>query len=277
MAVKCLCSQTAPTKPFVAEGPVDYVQCSGCGLIFRQHPETVVYDDSYFDPTRFDLWAHIQEKLIPKRLDQIASLFPNAATITVLEVGGGRGSLLPHLATRGWQYAVVEPSLTARTYIERTFSIPVFSNLTDVPEKSFDVIHLNHVLEHIINPVQALQTMRARLKCGGWIWIEVPQELMSFRLLRFMGLITGRRGLAETCFDPAHAVLYTKATLRQVLLAAGFSHVRIMWQGWSNPTRFTAFYDTLSPRNRAFAWLCRFTKLDWLLDGGWLIATATNP
>jgi len=277
MSVTCLCTNSSATKPFALAGTVDYVRCTNCGMIYRQHPETAVYDDAYFDPARFDRWAAVQDKLIPARLDTLGSLFPSTHKLRVLEVGGGRGSLLPCLIQRGWEWSVVEPSPAARTYLERTFAQPVFASLDEVPEATFDVIHLNHVLEHITDPVRALRIMRARLKPGGWLWLEVPQEIMAYRIARALRVLTGRDSFVQQCFDPAHAVLYTKKTVRLVLAAAGYTAIRVTWHGWCDPQRYAAFAPTLPPRHKALALLCRFSRLDWLLQGGWLTAQAARP
>jgi predicted SAM-dependent methyltransferase len=239
-------------------------------MIFRQHPETAVYDDAYFDPTRFDAWARIQEELIPHRLTQIAALFPPGTPIRLLEVGGGRGSLIPHVVKKGWQFSVVEPSSAARAYLEKTFGQNVFAQVSDVPQNAYDVVHLNHVLEHIVDPVSALTAMRERLRPGGWIWIEVPQELMTYRLVRAMRKIMPGRINADTSFDPTHAFLYTKPALHKVLSQAGFVNVSVTWQGWNEAHRYRAFSPGLTSINKALALLSRYSFLDYFMQGGWL-------
>ena len=54
MSVTCLCTNSSATKPFALAGTVAYVRCTNCGMIYRQHAETDVYDDAYFDPARVD-------------------------------------------------------------------------------------------------------------------------------------------------------------------------------------------------------------------------------
>jgi len=82
----------------------------------------------------------------------------------------------------------------------------------------FDVITLNHVIEHVHDPIAVLRACHRLLKPGGRLWLETP-NVDSLGLARF-----GRnwRGL-ET---PRHLVLFGRRGLRQACMAAGFAMPR---------------------------------------------------
>ncbi len=48
--------------------------------------------------------------------------------------------------------------------------------LAGVPDRAFDFIHSSHCLEHLVNPVQAMQNWLRVLKPGGHAVLMVPDE-----------------------------------------------------------------------------------------------------
>jgi SAM-dependent methyltransferase len=78
----------------------------------------------------------------------------------------------------------------------------------------FNVITLNHVIEHVYDPVKVLKACHALLKPGGQLWLETP-NIDSFGHARFQ---QNWRGL-ET---PRHLVLFNRHSLGQALVSAGF-------------------------------------------------------
>ena len=270
----CLCGTRCDTTPFYCRGPVDYVRSNTCGLIFRQNPDDAAYDAAYFDERKFNQWAEAQDVLIPARLAQIAAFFPTDAPVRLLEVGGGRGSFIKHVVKTSWDVTVVEPNKVAHDFLTATYKVPVRSSVVELPLAAFDVVHLNHVLEHIKDPIGTLKLLRERLRPGGIIWIEVPCELFMYRIMKVFDALSFGANSPTRIYEPTHAVLYTTRTLQHVLERAGFSGVNVTWTGWCDPARRAAFYTQLPPTSRLLAEICRFTLLDKWLDGGWLIATA---
>ena len=58
-------------------------------------------------------------------------------------------------------------------------SVMVKMDITEIdyPDKSFDVIICNHVLEHIIDDSKAMSELHRVLKSGGWGILQVPMSL----------------------------------------------------------------------------------------------------
>lgn len=58
-------------------------------------------------------------------------------------------------------------------------SVMVKMDITEIdyPDKSFDVIICNHVLEHIIDDSKAMNELYRVLKSGGWGILQVPMSL----------------------------------------------------------------------------------------------------
>lgn len=98
--------------------------------------------------------------------------------LAVLEIGcSAGGALIPFLeagsAVRGFDYD--------ERYIEYGNSRNTGLNLChggmetlEREDKQYDLILLNHVLEHLSSPVCAVELIRKRLKTGGMLYLSVP-------------------------------------------------------------------------------------------------------
>lgn len=95
----------------------------------------------------------------------------------ILDIGCGRGLFLSIMRKDGWDVAGTEFDEETASYASRSFGIPVRHGdppawgLTD---ESFDVITINHVLEHIRNPAETLRACGRLLRTGGLLVAAVP-------------------------------------------------------------------------------------------------------
>jgi SAM-dependent methyltransferase len=130
----------------------------------------------------------------------------------ILDVGGGRGECCQHLVR---QHRVVVADTTASAPIDhRIDKVPgLFS--ADLNLGSFDVVVMNHVLEHVFSPTTFLKSAFDMLGDGGTVIIEVPFELYTPIVGRKLG-------------DWRHVAYFCKATMRHYLKKAGFKVTRIV-------------------------------------------------
>lgn len=85
----------------------------------------------------------------------------------------GENSSLAQLKKRGFQVAGLEFNKSCHEILSNS-SIPYFKDIDEVPSKSYDLIRLNWVLEHIDNPLPFLSKCVSKLKPKGRIIICVP-------------------------------------------------------------------------------------------------------
>ena len=134
----------------------------------------------------------------------------------LLDVGCGNGSFLDLARTCGWDVVGLDPDPMAAANAAKQGltvyegGIEYFAGKTAL----FDVITMNHVIEHVRDPVKVLEACQALLKPGGQLWLETP-NIDSFGHAWFQ---ENWRGL-ET---PRHLVLFSRRSLDRALLNAGF-------------------------------------------------------
>lgn len=87
-----------------------------------------------------------------------------------------------------------------------------------LPDASFDVVMIVSVLEHLWEPLRALQEIRRLLRPGGTCLVNVP----SWRGKIFLELSAFRLGLSPAAEMDDHKMYYDVRDLWPVLVRAGF-------------------------------------------------------
>ena len=138
----------------------------------------------------------------------------------LLDIGFGDASFLEVAQAAGWEVAGADPdrvsveSARARGLAVREGGVEAFADMPGC----FDLVTLNHVIEHVHHPAELVHGIHRLLKPGGQLWVETP-NLASFGHRDF-----GRywRGLEP----PRHLVLFTWNTLATLLEEQGFSALK---------------------------------------------------
>ncbi len=94
----------------------------------------------------------------------------------LLDVGCGRGLFLDIMKKDGWRVTGVEFNEETASYAQRVYEVNVITPqaMTALPDESYDVIMLYHVLEHMQDPAAVLRTCVRLLKKRGLLFIAVP-------------------------------------------------------------------------------------------------------
>ena len=138
----------------------------------------------------------------------------------MLDIGCGPGLFLHEAKKRGWDVQGVDLSGWARKYAGQNFGIEVFQGtLQDArfPDRSFDVVVMNDVIEHLEDPKSVLREIQRVLKNDGILYISTP-DIESFlsRLLsaKWWGI------------NKYHLFYFSRKTLEQMFREAGLKSVR---------------------------------------------------
>lgn len=96
---------------------------------------------------------------------------------TILEIGVGAGQSIYWFENKGFHVTGIEPDKRNVSMINKMLKKGevIESSVEDfVTEKTFDVIWMSHVLEHLIEPDQFLKKIKKNMKKNGIFFIEVP-------------------------------------------------------------------------------------------------------
>jgi 2-polyprenyl-3-methyl-5-hydroxy-6-metoxy-1,4-benzoquinol methylase len=146
-------------------------------------------------------------------IDHWAHRLPARAGGKLLDVGCGNGGWLLQMRTLGWQTYGVDFD-PAAVRIARSAGLNVeLGGIDAAREERYDAISLNHVIEHLFDPIAALTACARLLAPGGRIWIATPNlDALGHRLYR-----AHWRGIEA----PRHLMLFRAQTLERALHAAG--------------------------------------------------------
>lgn len=134
----------------------------------------------------------------------------------LLDVGCGHGLLLDEARTAGWEGLGLELSARAAAHARDALGLDVREATLAEVDGPLDAIVLADVIEHLDDPLAALDRCVALLAPGGTLCVVTPDP--ASRTAR----LAGARWWG---FLPAHTVLIPRATLRSLLAERGLEVV----------------------------------------------------
>jgi len=138
----------------------------------------------------------------------------------LLDVGCGKGDFLVRMSRKGWKVEGTEVDSGAVEQASVKNGLTVHTGTLEdagFPTDSFDAVTMNHVIEHVHDPVSVLQACLRLLKPSGRL-VAITPNLDGVGHERF-----GRnwRGLEP----PRHLHLFTRRTLKECAAQAGFRSI----------------------------------------------------
>ena len=208
--------------------PLSTVVCKRCRFIFQ--PErfsdallTALYqNDTSFTVGETEKELPIVKACLVERQGVISTALSAhgvAAGAAVLDIGGGLGQCCQHLVPR---YRVVVADTTEHSPADPRIEKLHGLYLTNVEARTFDVVVMNHILEHVFSPTALLASAHNVLKESGVLIVEVPFELYTPLIARHLG-------------DWRHVGYFCRATLRQFLEKSGFAALMVCGENQGPP------------------------------------------
>jgi 2-polyprenyl-3-methyl-5-hydroxy-6-metoxy-1,4-benzoquinol methylase len=279
VATCAVCGSTE-LSPFsrVAPGPDHLhsaqVRCRTCGLFISQPRADVAEMDAYYRSRYYEthwadaepLWQlnlrmHARHTL--PALDALAGAWLPKPGSRVLEVGCGYGSMLMSMVRRGYRVVGTELSAKAAAFCRSKELDVVISRVPPVRPGSFDVVIARHVIEHVSDPREFVQTLVAAARPGGVIFIETENSCISqYAWERIRARALWRPLPFRSSRD--HTYVFAARHLERLLREEGCSEVRTM--------SFDEQADRESLHWRLYKGL--FRTIDRAMGGGELLAAA---
>lgn len=179
---KCLACKRG-VKLFSKQGKDLIYQCLNCGFGFTKSSDR--QKKHYHRDENYIRQEEQFANIFKKRTQIIQKFYPQPGR--VLEIGSSTGLMLQILKKLGWQVLGIEISPKAAEFAKKRGVPTIMTHFetTKLTEEYFDIIILNHTLEHLENPVKVLGKVNTVLKDGGVLFIDVPNfGGLSARILR---------------------------------------------------------------------------------------------
>ena len=234
-------------------------ECGHCGLVYqspRPRDPSLFYGGGYVPHRTGEgsplarLRAAVQRRQI---VGYVRANIGSGAGRRALDVGCATGTFLAALRGDGWDVWGVEPGAEAAAYARERLGPQIVRGFVEdvaLPARSFHLITLWDVIEHLPNPAATLRHLRGLLAPGGAIMIQTPRW-GSFESRLFGACWVGLD-------PPRHTVVFSGRTLTQMLSACGFEAREVpalasSFQNWAFSLRF-ALAQRVGARPAALAY-----------------------
>jgi SAM-dependent methyltransferase len=203
----------------IAPGRWTMWRCAACGSAFLDprltREEIGLAYRSYY--THDGLGHEEVSRLAALMFENIAS---GEGAKTLVDVGSGTGSLVLRAAKLGWNAEGLDPDETAVAVARSRGAVTTHGTAEALRDSAYDVVTMNHVIEHVHDPIEALVACRRSLRLGGSLWLATPNiGSLGYKLF----------GSAWYGLDaPRHLTVFSEAGLTAALRAAGFE--RLDWR-----------------------------------------------
>ncbi len=202
----------------------NYVRCKACGLIYiRCRPDEAEISQYYpehsyytYQSTGQGVTPRPYHERLATSINQLAGGFGR-----LLDVGCGDGSFLAAMTLLGWEGIGTETHIpTVERLNSQGFNV-MAGKLEELnfPDGHFNLMSMLEVIEHLHNPLEAVQEAHRLLAPNGMLYITTPNiRSVEFQLYK-------QRWVALE--PPIHLQLFSPETLTRLLEAAGFSRIEM--------------------------------------------------
>ena len=232
------------TDHYASGEKFDVVKCVHCGFLLTQNVPVEAEIGKYYETPDYISHSDTQKGMMNRvyhwvrryMLSQKAALVKRLAHMekgTLLDYGTGTGYFPHTMMKKGWTVKAIEKSSQARTFAKNNFQMDVDEEkaLKEYQAKSFDVITLWHVMEHLEHLNEMWQTLSGLLKEKGVLIVAVPNPT-SYDAVKY------REWWAA--YDvPRHLWHFTPATMQKF----GAKHGFVLEE--TKPMPFDAFYVSM--------------------------------
>ncbi len=217
--------------------PFDIKICAGCNLRWLSpRPTLEEYDKIYTDKFYFggdqsvesiSELSIIRGPYFRSRVKQCEKIFPRKK-LKILDIGSATGAFVHEALTLGHQADGVEVSREAIKKANQKYGIElIHGSINEIKQVDYyDVVHLNHVLEHMPDPNDSIAHCHRFLKNGGLLIIEVPQQFLN-DLDRLKSVLKMSKQPEFNAYSLHHTYFFSPKALASIIENNGFSVIQL--------------------------------------------------
>lgn len=223
---------------FLTQEPFKILECKECRLLYTTPRPNKDEIGRYYKSEEYYSHQENKEGFIPKVYEKVKSVnLKNKYGIVTegkekgkaLDIGCGVGDFLHTMEQHGWDCTGVEPSEDAKVIAKKRIKGQLLSSeeQENLPDSSFDIITMWHVLEHVDDIRWQIQQLHRLCKPGGRIIIALP-NYKSY---------DGQYYKAEwAAYDvPRHLNHFNKETIIKIFERNGLRHIKtekLVWDAY---------------------------------------------
>jgi 2-polyprenyl-3-methyl-5-hydroxy-6-metoxy-1,4-benzoquinol methylase len=162
----------------------ELLRCRACGHFVNDHDLDLeaIYSGEYMDVTyEGDKLQRSYERIMslpPDRSDNVARVGRIGAGEgrTLLDIGSGLGVFPARMKEAGWTTTALDPDPRSVEHAVSTIGVEgvCADFMTAEGLGQYDLVTLNKVLEHVVEPVAMLARAGEHLTPGGLLYVELP-------------------------------------------------------------------------------------------------------
>ena len=176
----------------------------------------------------------------------------------ILEVGCGEGKFSAQLVRDDVETWAIEPNVNsakkASEKLQKVLIGTIEDKIDEVPDDYFDVIIMNDVIEHLLEPWDDLQRLKPKLKGDGVFISSIPNVRYAKNLFNIL-FKRDWKYTDDRILDITHYRFFTKKSIRRLFEENGYEVQKIKGV---NRTKSFAFF----PFALLFNVLFLFSQLD---------------
>lgn len=205
------------------------VQCPSCGLVYVGNPppkeeleKLYSFDSGYKKRFRDDTAEFKHEFTLASKNYEFIKKHKTRGRI--LDIGCADGSFLRVAKNNGWETYGMEISRDLVEVARKRYGLKILSgtlNETSFMTKSFDVVTMWDLIEHVEDPMQTMSIVNRILKDDGIVGISTPNIDGLFPKLSYK--ISNIVGYWPHPEPPYHLFQFSKKTIYELLELTGFS------------------------------------------------------